>query len=82
VACRAGASLLAPLVVGLIWAKNLLLATLDTPLFYLIIFYLFLCCCAGDVRHRAVLGQIMAVVVEEMLARNAAVNILPSFLFL
>ena len=27
----------------------------------------------GDVRHRAVLGQIMAVVVEEMLARNITV---------
>jgi hypothetical protein len=29
---------------------------------------------AGDVRHRAVLGQIMAVVVEEMLARSSAVQ--------
>jgi hypothetical protein len=29
---------------------------------------------AGDVRHRAVLGQIMAVVVDEMLARSSAVQ--------
>jgi hypothetical protein len=31
---------------------------------------------AGDVRHRAVLGQIMAVVVDEMLARSSAVYFL------